>query len=95
MQSLGLRSKNDNIDASGLSRMRAEQTLDLWKPLSKNIYVLRSLTRHLENLQKPRVSFNNQLHACKHSMYNLKDVEKGLKKSIRAFDKQIEAFRER
>ena len=45
LKSLGHKSKNDKIDARGLAQMGAEQNLDLWQPLSKNIYDLRMLTR--------------------------------------------------
>lgn len=45
LQSLGYKSKNDKIDAQGLSRMGLEQQLIRWQPLSKNIYGLRLLTR--------------------------------------------------
>ena len=38
LQSLGYKSKNDKIDAQGLSRMGLEQQLTRWQPLSKNIY---------------------------------------------------------
>lgn len=33
--SLGLKSKNDSIDAKGLSKMGAEQCLELWQPMGK------------------------------------------------------------
>ncbi|GAB3277211.1 hypothetical protein GCM10027347_51070 [Larkinella harenae] len=45
LKSLGYKSKNDKIDAQGLSRMGLEQHLPLWQPLSKNLYALRLLTR--------------------------------------------------
>src|SRR6185436_15691482 len=38
IQGLGLKSKNDKIDAKGLAKMCAEQSLDLWRPISKKIY---------------------------------------------------------
>lgn len=90
MQSLGLKSKNDRIDAKGLARMGAEQRLDPWQPVSEDLYVLRSLTRHLEHLQKTRTSLNNQLEAYQHGMYDLKEVTKGIKTTIKSIDKQIE-----
>src|SRR6476620_11949440 len=40
-QALGLRSKTDSIDSRSLSRMIWEQSLPQWKPMSKNIYLLR------------------------------------------------------
>jgi len=89
MQSLGLKSKNDKIDAQGLSYMNAQQSLPLWEPLTESFYTLRSLTRHLESLQTNRTALNNQLHAAEHSMYNLGDLKKSLKQTISHIDKQI------
>src|SRR3954471_2448732 len=37
-QALGLRSKNDKIDAQGLGYMGAQQSLPLWKPLTEALY---------------------------------------------------------
>lgn len=89
LKSLGNGSKNDKIDAAGLSRMGAERVLDLWKPYSKNTYELRSLTRHHESLQESRTQFMNQLHAVKHSHYQDNTVIKHLKSHIELFDKQL------
>ena len=33
LECLGLKSKNDSIDAKGLSQMGAEQCLELWQPM--------------------------------------------------------------
>jgi transposase len=89
LQSTGLKTKNDKIDAQGLARMGAEQNLPLWQPLSKNIYTLRSLTRLHESLTKQRTTLNNQLHAIEFSMYELKEVFKGLTTTLKAIDKQL------
>ena len=43
---IGLKSKNDKIDARGLAQMAAEQHLDSWKPISPQIQELRALTRY-------------------------------------------------
>lgn len=90
MKSLGLRSKNDTIDAKGLARMGAEQYLKPWSPISKDIYKLRSLTRHLEHLNKTKTCFNNQLHAIDYGMYEAKTVRKSLQQTIKEMDRQIE-----
>lgn len=64
---LGVKSKNDRVDAQCLSRMVAEQNLSEWQPLSPKIAQLRALTRHHEALQSQRTVVNNQLHALFHS----------------------------
>ncbi len=87
--SLGIKSKNDKIDAKGLAMMGAGQKLPPWKPLSKKIYTLRQLTRHLEDLQQMRTSLINQREASLHGMYQIKKVDRSIQKVIKTLDKQI------
>ena len=47
-------SKNDKIDAKGLARMGAEQSLSKWEPASKYYLKLRDLTRYYEEVQDKR-----------------------------------------
>lgn len=89
LQGLGVKSKNDKIDAKGLARMCSEQSLPLWSPISKNLYELRGLTRLHEDLQKQRTAFNNQLHTLQFTMHPLKEVENSLKKMIKTIEKEI------
>ena len=90
LQAIGNKSKNDKIDAKGLSRMGLEQKLSRWQPFSKNIYRLRLLTRQQEDFNNQRTVFLNQLHALGHSAYPVKEVEKNLKKLIKELEKGIE-----
>ena len=87
--SLGLKSKNDSIDARGLSKMGAEQCLDLWQPMGKFFYELRQYTRQYQNLQEQKTVFNNQLHALEHSMFKSKRMIKQQQDSIKLFNKQL------
>ncbi|WP_086454037.1 transposase [Flavobacterium sp. FPG59] len=87
--SLGLKSKNDSIDARGLAKMGAEQCLELWQPMGKFFYELRQYTRQYQNLQEQKTVFNNQLHALEQSMYRSKSMIKQQKDSIKLFDKQL------
>lgn len=90
LKALGLKSKNDKIDAAGLSRMAAEQSLPLWQPCSKELLPLKALTRHLEKLQNIKTSISNQLHALEHSYLADKMIIKSNEKLIKELDKQIE-----
>jgi len=90
LQALGLRTKNDKIDAIGLSRMGAEQCLELWQPMDEFFYTLRAMTRHHQSLQELKTNINNQLHADEHSIYSSKAVIKQLKKLITTIEKQLE-----
>jgi transposase len=89
LQALGLKTKNDHVDAEGLARMGAQQCLDLWTPMDEFFYELRALTRHHQGLHEMKTSVNNQLHATQHSIYSNKEVVKQLKKLIATMDKQI------
>jgi transposase len=90
LQALGLRSKNDKIDASGLARMGAEQCLELWQPMDEFFFTLRAMTRHHQTLQELRTSINNQIHADEHSIYSIKSITKQNKKLKAAIEKQLE-----
>lgn len=90
---LGLKSKNDKIDASGLAQMAAQQNLDTWKPLTPQIQELRALTRYYNTLQEQKTVFCNQVHAIEHSYYQDKTVLKNLKEIIKLITKQIKSVR--
>lgn len=90
MQSLGLKSKNDSIDAKGLARMTAEQNLELWQPMGDYFYVLRELTRHHEQLQESKTNVRNQLHAIEHKLYTVKEIVKQQHKFLGLIEKQLE-----
>jgi ABC-type antimicrobial peptide transport system permease subunit len=49
-EALGLKSKNDRIDAKGLAQMACEQNNTTWKPLTSNIYLLRLITRQIQSV---------------------------------------------
>jgi transposase len=87
-ESLGLKSKNDSIDAKGLSKMACEQHLKAWQPLSKSIYSMRLITRQIERISYLITQLNNQLHALQHGMYRDKTIEQMIEKSIASFKKQ-------
>ena len=78
MISLGVKSKNDKVDAKGLAMMGAVQKLNIWNPISKHLYNLRQITRHLEDLQIIRTSLLNQKEQTVYAMYDLKTVGKSI-----------------
>lgn len=92
-QALGIKSKNDSIDAKALARMAAEQLLERWHPISENIYSLRVLTRQLESFQNIKTQLKCQLHAFKHSRYQSKFATKMLKSQIKNFDKSLKQLK--
>lgn len=87
-ESLGLKSKNDSIDAKGLSKMACEQHLKAWQPLSKNIYAMRLITRQIERISYLITQLTNQQHALQHGMYRDKSIEQMIEKNIASFKKQ-------
>jgi len=90
MQSLGIRSKTDPIDARGLAMMGLEQELEQWVPASKHLLELRSLTRQIELLQIHCTAFKNQRESAKHSQVMHRSVLKSLEKMITEVEMQIE-----
>lgn len=90
LQATGLKSKNDTIDAQGLSRMGAEQALELWQPKDEYFYQLRSLTRQHQSLQELKTNINNQLHADQCGMYQNEVVVNQLELLITTINSQIE-----
>ncbi|MGE5520459.1 MAG: IS110 family transposase [Candidatus Dadabacteria bacterium] len=89
-QALGLRSKTDSIDARSLSRMICEQSLPRWIPMSKNIYLLRGLTRQMQVITKESCRLKSQLHAQKFGMYKNNEVIKCLNQQLKLLEKQKE-----
>ena len=89
MQGVGIKTKNDKIDAMGLGRMGAEQALDKWEPISESAYQLRSLTRENEELQEVRTRIKNQLHALKYARFNNARMVKRLKTRLKQLEQHI------
>ena len=89
MQALGLKTKNDGVDAMGLAMMSVGNRFQQWKPIGKYNYELRLLTRHYQSTQEIKTAYGNQLHALEHSGYCSKQIIKQLKKSIELCEKQV------
>lgn len=94
LQSLGLKSKNDKIDAKGLAMMCAQNRFKEWKPIAKYFYELRLLTRHYQSIQETRTAFISQLHALQHSGYSSKELIKQQEKAIELFDRQLKEIKQ-
>lgn len=89
LESLGIKSKNDSIDAKGLAQMGAEQVLKQWEPMNGFFHTLRGLTRQHQSLQQQRTVAMGQLHAHEHGMETDRFIAKQLKGRIRFLEKQI------
>lgn len=89
LECLGLKSKNDSIDARGLSQMGAEQRLELWQPLGRFYYELRHYTRQHQNIQELKTVISNQIHALEHGMYRADLVIIQLKSTIELLNSQL------
>ena len=89
LECLGLKSKNDSIDARGLSQMGAAQCLELWQPLSRYYYELRHYTRQHQNIQELKFVINNQLHALELGMCRTESIIHQLKSTLALFDLQL------
>ena len=94
-ESLGIKSKNDKIDAQALAAMCCERQYSSWKPQTKSIYSLRILTRQIESLAASKTAASNQLQALQHGMFRDAATEKMLQKQIDLFEKQKQALEKR
>ena len=74
--------------------MGLEQQLPQWKPLSKNLYALRLLTRQHQRLQEVKTQSTNQQHALGHSAFENEFIAKQLTKLITVYDQQLAALSE-
>lgn len=88
LEAIGLKSKNDSIDAKGLSQMGAEQCLDLWQPMGTFFYQLRLLTRQHQNVVELKTVLKNQLDALGYAMHQSDEVINQLKQTIELFETQ-------
>ena len=91
------RNKTDRIDASVIADFCRTQNPNLWTPPEPSYYELRSLVRHLQDLEADRQRQANRLHAIKHAaqasptvMSNLKDQIDFLSQQIEQVKKQIQ-----
>lgn len=89
LEALGLKSKNDSIDAKGLSQMGAEQCLELWQPMGTFFYQLRLLTRQHQNVTELKTVLKNQLDALSHAMHQLDTVIIQFEQTIALFEAQL------
>lgn len=94
IKSLGLKSKNDKIDAQGLADMGLQQELEPWSPCSKNILDLRSLTRQVEVFQQARTALRNQLEATEHMAFSNDLVTKNLKSLIQNIEESLDELKQ-
>lgn len=93
MKSIGIKSKNDSVDAQGLAKMGAIQALKEWKPLSKKIYDLRSVTRHIEDLQNMRTALLNQKESFKHQKVVSPVIFKSIEKTLTTLENEIDLLK--
>jgi transposase len=97
LESLGQKSKDDKIDASGLSQMGCQQKLHLWQMPNVQTQQLRDLTRYLEFLHKQMIDCIGRLESYEHRAIptdvvtkHLDSLQKMLKKQMKEVHKQIE-----
>jgi transposase len=94
-ESLGLKSKNDKIDAKGLARMICEQHIKLWQPLSASAYKMRLVTRQIERVSILVATMKAQLLTLHHGMHRDKEIEQMISKQIAMLQKQKDKLEKR
>jgi transposase len=89
LQSIGIKSKNDKIDAKGLAQMGAEKSLEKWTPIGTFYYELRALTRHHQALQDNITAERNRLQANKSGAFQVKLEINQIEKHLVFLEKQL------
>jgi len=87
--SLGIKTKNDTADARALSRMGAEQSLELWQPMGEFFYTLRAMTRQYQRLQQIKTMLTNQEEAISHGAYQIEEVIESNKAMVAMVEGQL------
>lgn len=95
MQSRGLRSKTDKIDAFGLALMGAERKLSEWKGIDPFWRNLRQLSRTRASLMDQCTQLSNQVHALTHSGQPGGVAQQALQTTIKAMRQQIDRLTQR
>jgi len=90
IESRGLRSKTDKIDAYGLALMGAERKLAAWKGIDPFWRKLRVYTRTRAELLNQRTQLGNQLHALGHSGMETPKADHALRECIQTISGQID-----
>lgn len=92
IESRGLRSKTDKIDAYGLALMGAERKLSAWKGIDPFWRRLRAITRTRAELIDERTALRNRLHALRHSGTHPEEAIEALQQCIETLSRQIETL---
>jgi transposase len=90
LQAIGIKSKNDTIDAKGLAQMGAEQKLEVWEPMGTFYYELRVLTRQHQSLKESLTAEQSRLHAANAASRQISFEIKQIKNHINFLEKQVE-----
>lgn len=94
LQAIGIKSKNDTIDAKGLAQMGAEQKLEVWEPMGIFYYELRVLTRQHQSLKESLTAEQSRLHAANAASQQVSFEIKQIKSHINFLEKQVEKLEE-
>lgn len=90
IQSRGLRSKTDKMDAYGLALMGAERRLGSWGGINPFWRQLQAMTRTRAGLMEQRTTLRNQLHALNHGGMEAQEAKGALQAAIQALTKEID-----
>lgn len=94
IQSLGLRSKNDSIDAQGLAHMACGQQHMRWSAPSQTMYQMRTITRQMERLSEMITTTGNEIEALSYGMFRNEKVLAMLKQQKEQLEARKKALSE-
>jgi transposase len=84
------RNKTDKLDAALIADFCRTQTPPLWTPPDPVWRELRTLVRHLDDLESDQQRQKNRLHALQHSAHASPTVETNLRQQLDLLGEQIE-----
>lgn len=88
-KSFNIKTKTDKVDAKLLGQMGLERHLDIWKPLSDNIRIIKQICRERVSLMEEKTALLNKLHALNHSFSPSKAAITRLTGRINQIKRQI------
>jgi transposase len=98
-QSLGTKSKTDEIDAKILAQMGLERDLMDWRPINKDLLFLKQLTRERDSFICSKTAATNRLHAqthqgfpCKFTIGKITEHVTFLSKQVHEIEQEIKSF---
>lgn len=92
-KSLNVKTKTDKLDAKIIAQYGAERTVEPWAPVSKDLKIIRDISREILSHKKELNRAKNQLHAIEYSHMKAEMVKQIKQEQIEFHEKSIKLLR--